>query len=169
MIIIQPSGGLCNRMRVINSGWKLARERKEKLQILWNCNAELNCPFESLFQPVTEFKITSIHSVADPRKLFHQKTAKNYLTNETILAHRNSDGCLDPDYVASLTVKTYIFTRNGFIPPKTITSSFLPSGFRNGSTTSLPASVLPASACTSAAQTTSLPSAKAPRMPLSIP
>ena len=91
MIIIQPSGGLCNRMRVINSGWKLARERKEKLQILWNCNAELNCPFESLFQPVTEFKITSIHSVADPRKLFHQKTAKNYLTNETILAHRNSD------------------------------------------------------------------------------
>ena len=47
MIIIQPSGGLCNRMRVINSGWKLARERKEKLQILWNCNAELNCPFDS--------------------------------------------------------------------------------------------------------------------------
>lgn len=32
---------------------------------------------------------------------------------------------------------------NGFIPPKTITSSFPPSGFRNGSTTSLPASVLP--------------------------
>ena len=73
MIIIQPSGGLCNRMRVINSGWKLARERKEKLQILWNCNAELNCPFESLFQPVTEFKITSIHSVADPRKLSDQR------------------------------------------------------------------------------------------------
>ena len=116
MIIIQPSGGLCNRMRVINSGWKLARERKEKLQILWNCNAELNCPFESLFQPVTEFKITSIHSVADPRKLFHQKTAKNYLTNETILAHRNSDGCLDPDYVASLTGKTYIFTWEWFYP-----------------------------------------------------
>ena len=43
MIIIQPSGGLCNRMRVINSGWKLARERHDQLKVLWNCNAELNC------------------------------------------------------------------------------------------------------------------------------
>lgn len=116
MIIIQPSGGLCNRMRVINSGWRLAREKKEPLQILWNCNAELNCPFESLFQPVTEFKIRNIHSVADPRKLFHQKTAKHYLTNEDILAHRNSDGCLDADYAASLTGKTYIFTWEWFYP-----------------------------------------------------
>ena len=102
MIIIQPSGGLCNRMRVINSGWKLARERHDQLKVLWNCNAELNCPFESLFQPVKEFKITSIHSVADPRKLFHQKTARHYLTNDEILAHRNADGILDPAYVATL-------------------------------------------------------------------
>lgn len=116
MIIIQPSGGLCNRMRVINSGWRLARERQEKLLVLWNCNAELNCPFESLFRPVSEFKITSIHSVADPRKLFHQKTARNYLTNEEILAHRNPDGCLDPDYVHALSGKTYIFTWEWFYP-----------------------------------------------------
>lgn len=116
MIIIQPSGGLCNRMRVINSGWRLARERQEKLQIIWNCNAELNCPFESLFQPVTEFKITSIHSVADPRKLFYQKTARSYLTNEEILAHRNPDGRLDADYVKALKSNIYIFTWEWFYP-----------------------------------------------------
>ena len=116
MIIIQPSGGLCNRMRVINSGWKLARERHDQLKVLWNCNAELNCPFESLFQPVKEFKITSIHSVADPRKLLHQKTARHYLTNDEILAHRNADGILDPAYVATLTGKTYIFTWEWFYP-----------------------------------------------------
>lgn len=103
-------------MRVINSGWKLARERGEKLSVIWNCNAELNCPFESLFRPVSEFKITSIHSVADPRKLFHQKTARNYLTNDEILAHRNPDGQLDPDYVRSLNGKTYIFTWEWFYP-----------------------------------------------------
>lgn len=103
-------------MRVINSGWRLARERQEKLQIIWNCNAELNCPFESLFQPVTEFKITSIHSVADPRKLFYQKTARSYLTNEEILAHRNPDGCLDKDYVANLKSNVYIFTWEWFYP-----------------------------------------------------
>ena len=86
MIIIQPSGGLCNRMRVINSGWQLAQERKERLLVLWNCNSELNCPFEDLFQPVKEFRITDIRSVASPRKLFYQKTARTYLTNEEILA-----------------------------------------------------------------------------------
>lgn len=116
MIIIQPSGGLCNRMRVINSGWRLARERNEKLLILWNCNAELNCPFESLFCPVEEFKITSIRSVADLRKLFYQKTAKNYLTNDEILAHRDPDGRLNPDYVKSLKGNTYIFTWEWFYP-----------------------------------------------------
>lgn len=116
MIIIQPSGGLCNRMRVINSGWRLARERQEKLLILWNCNAELNCPFESLFRPVNEFQITSIRSVADPRKLFYQKTSRNYLTNDEILAHRNPDGCLDADYVKNLKGNTYIFTWEWFYP-----------------------------------------------------
>ena len=31
MLIIQPIGGLCNRMRAINSAYMLAKERKEKL------------------------------------------------------------------------------------------------------------------------------------------
>lgn len=116
MIIIQPSGGLCNRMRVINSGWKLARERQEKLLILWNCNPELNCPFDALFQPVTEFQIKSIHSVADPRKLFYQKTARSYLTNEKLIAHRGPDGCLDPNYASSLASNIYMFTWEWFYP-----------------------------------------------------
>ena len=116
MIIIQPSGGLCNRMRVINSGWRLARERQEKLLVLWNCNPELNCPFDALFQPVTEFKITSIHSVADPRKLFRQKTARSYLTNEDLIAHRDPDGCLNRDYAVGLKSNLYIFTWEWFYP-----------------------------------------------------
>ncbi|MBS6396762.1 MAG: hypothetical protein KH452_06380 [Clostridiales bacterium] len=103
-------------MRVINSGWRLARERKEKLLVLWNCNTELNCPFESLFRPVTEFRITSIRSVADPRKLFYQKTARSYLTNEEILAHRDQSGCLEEDYVSSLKSNCYIFTWEQFYP-----------------------------------------------------
>ncbi|MDO4262320.1 MAG: hypothetical protein Q4C82_09590 [Eubacteriales bacterium] len=103
-------------MRVINSGWRLAKERGDRLLVLWNCNRELNCPFESLFRPVTEFQITSIRSVADPRKLFHQKTARHYLTNDEILAHRGADGCLDADYVRTLDGKTYIFTWEWFYP-----------------------------------------------------
>ncbi len=116
MIIIQPSGGLCNRMRVINSGWKLAQKRKEKLLVLWNCNQELNCPFDALFRPVSEFKITNIRSVADPRKLFYQKTARSYLTNEELLAHRCPNGSLDETYVRNLKKNIYIFTWEWFYP-----------------------------------------------------
>lgn len=116
MIIIQPSGGLCNRMRVINSSWRLARERQEKLLVLWNCNAELNCPFEDLFRPVPEFRITSIHSVADPRKLFYQKTARTYLTNEELLANRTDKGSLDNNFVKGLKGNIYIFTWEWFYP-----------------------------------------------------
>ncbi len=118
MIIIQPSGGLCNRMRVINSGLRLAEERQDKLLVLWNCNAELNCPFDALFQPVTECTITNIHSVADLRKLFFQKTARTYLTNEDLLAHRTPAGALDRDYVKSLRKNIYIFTWEWFYPSK---------------------------------------------------
>lgn len=103
-------------MRVINSGWRLARERQEKLLVLWNCNPELNCPFDLLFRPVKEFKIVNIHSVADPRKLFYQKTARSYLTNEELLAHRNQDNCLDRDYAAGLKSNIYIFTWEWFYP-----------------------------------------------------
>lgn len=116
MIIIQPSGGLCNRMRVINSGWRLARERQEKLLVLWNCNPELNCPFDALFCAVKEFPVTNIHSVADPRKLFYQKTARSYLTNEDLLAHRGPDGVLNQDYAAGLKSNLYIFTWEWFYP-----------------------------------------------------
>ncbi len=118
MIIIQPSGGLCNRMRVINSGWQLAQERGERLKILWNCNAELNCPFEALFQPVKEFPIISIHTVADPRKLFYQKTARTYLTNEELLAHRGPDGALETAFVQGLKSNIYVFTWEWFYPSR---------------------------------------------------
>lgn len=116
MLIIQPSGGLCNRIRVINSAHRLSLERQEKLLILWNCNPELNCPFHSLFQPVSEFKITNIHSVADPRKIFYQKTARNYLTNDDILENRLPDGTLSPSFAHSLKGNTYIFTWESFYP-----------------------------------------------------
>jgi len=103
-------------MRVINSGWTLARERQERLLVLWNCNSELNCPFDALFRPVSEFRIVNIRSVADPRKLFYQKTARSYLTNEDLLSHRTSDGKLEKQYAKNLKGNIYIFTWEWFYP-----------------------------------------------------
>jgi len=115
MLIIQPSGGLCNRMRVINSAWELAKRRKEKLIVLWYLCPELNCPFEALFQPTEEIRVINIRSLKDPRKLFYQLTARQRFGNEDILKHK-TDGVLHEDFYKSLKNPVYIFTWEHFYP-----------------------------------------------------
>lgn len=117
MLIIQPSGGLCNRMRVINSAWELAKRRKEKLIVLWYLCPELNCAFEDLFLPIREpgIKIINIKSLKDPRKLFYQLTAAQRFGNDDILNHK-TDGVLHQDFYDSLKKRVYLFTWEHFYP-----------------------------------------------------
>jgi len=49
MIIIKPVGGLCNRLRVIDSAIALAVNYKIKLHIIWELNQACNCKFSDLF------------------------------------------------------------------------------------------------------------------------
>ncbi|MDH5719775.1 MAG: hypothetical protein OEZ13_04045 [Spirochaetia bacterium] len=49
MITIAPTGGLANRMRVIDSAIELNKKLNSKLIIKWHLNKELNCRFENLF------------------------------------------------------------------------------------------------------------------------
>ena len=48
MIYIEPLGGLCNRMRAVNSALCLAELTKQKMVIVWRENEELNCPYTAL-------------------------------------------------------------------------------------------------------------------------
>ena len=115
MLIIQPSGGLCNRMRVINSACRLAKRRGEKLIVLWYLCGELNCPFEALFQPVEEIRIINIRSLKDPRKLFFQLWAKQRFGNDDILNNR-TEGVLNETFFRSLKSRVYLFTWEHFYP-----------------------------------------------------
>lgn len=115
MIIIQPSGGLCNRMRVINSSLELAKRKNTKLLVLWYCADELNAPFESLFQPTEEFQVSNFSSLKDLRKLWYQLTARTRINNEDIENH-TTDGTLDQDYFNSIRLPAYIFTWEHFYP-----------------------------------------------------
>ncbi len=49
MIIVQPSGGLCNRMRVLDSAISLAENVNKDLYVIWNQNKDCNCKFRDLF------------------------------------------------------------------------------------------------------------------------
>lgn len=51
-IIVQPMGGLCNRMRTIASAVKLAKKLNCKMKVLWVKDKALNAPFKSLFEPI---------------------------------------------------------------------------------------------------------------------
>lgn len=117
MIIIQPSGGLCNRMRVINSAYILAQKKNCRLLVLWKMCDELNCPFEELFLPPSEFKIINFKSNFNIKKLFYQYTAKQRFQNEAIEKNK-TDGVLHNDFFDRLSSSSYIFTWEHFYPAK---------------------------------------------------
>jgi len=126
MVIIQPSGGLCNRMRVINSSLELAKRKGARLLVLWYCADELNAPFESLFEPVKEFKVINFTSLKDLRKLWYQITTRTKVNNTDIENH-TTNGILDQDFFDSLKLPAYIFTWEHFYPADEYFKLFKPT------------------------------------------
>ncbi|MBG6062957.1 hypothetical protein IWX83_002764 [Flavobacterium sp. CG_9.1] len=59
MVVLEPLGGLANRMRVIASGLWLSNESNKKTGIIWALNSDLNCKFEDLFDPIKNMTIES--------------------------------------------------------------------------------------------------------------
>lgn len=49
MIVFEPRGGLCNRMRALGSAIALSKNINKPLQVIWRRNHHLNCNFEALF------------------------------------------------------------------------------------------------------------------------
>ncbi len=118
MLILQPIGGLCNRMRAINSARILSSMRDEKLTVIWFNNAELGADFTDVFKPVDSFKVINISSKFSPAKMWYQLSAKLFgstVGNEDIRSNRSA-GMLDESYVSSLKKLVYIATEEHFYP-----------------------------------------------------
>jgi hypothetical protein len=49
MIIVEPSHGLCNRLRVIRSAINLAEKYSQKLLVLWRVDSELHSRWKNCF------------------------------------------------------------------------------------------------------------------------
>ncbi|WP_157259985.1 hypothetical protein [Chamaesiphon minutus] len=77
IIYVKPIGGLCNRLRVIDSALTLARQNHSYLHVIWHLNAELNCRFEDLFELPT-----SIDKIEQPQTsdLLNRAVEKLYRT-----------------------------------------------------------------------------------------
>ena len=78
MIVVVPKGGLCNRMRVVDSCISLQNQRTGKpvIKMLWEKDHLLNCSFEDLFQP-----IKYIESVLSHPYINHYK---HYVNNNSL-------------------------------------------------------------------------------------
>jgi hypothetical protein len=76
-LCIKPIGGLCNRMRVIDSAIALARKTNSNVHIMWQMNADLNCRFEELWDISPNIsKITQV----DTSDLINRAIEKIYRT-----------------------------------------------------------------------------------------
>ena len=114
MIIIQPIGGLCNRMRAIGSAMILAEKRREKVLVYWKVAPELGCPFEELFEKPEAFSLVNYKSDYYLPKMFRQLTSRR-LSNEEIRSVRTAEGLPD-DFVKNLPERLYIATEEHFFP-----------------------------------------------------
>ena len=60
VITLIPTSGLGNRLRIMATAMKLAREGNKKLRVYWNTNSELNAPFDKLFEYPFHFSVKPV-------------------------------------------------------------------------------------------------------------
>jgi len=65
-LIINPIGGLGNRMRAISSGVSLCQDLQIDYEIVWPLNNELNCPFDYLFEQSEKIpQVSNVTNIID--------------------------------------------------------------------------------------------------------
>ncbi|MFM7448527.1 MAG: hypothetical protein ACKO24_08010 [Leptolyngbyaceae cyanobacterium] len=74
VLVIQPLGGLCNRMRVLDAAIAFAIQNNQRLLIIWSLNKDLNCGFKDLFLPINEKTI--VFEIDDSIKYFANQLIK---------------------------------------------------------------------------------------------
>lgn len=131
MIIVQPIGGLCNRLRSIDSAVELAEKTGKRVHVIWVCNSEINCKFSDLFDipeqinTLTEIKIglrilrVSLEQLADIYFSNFNNCDLKYLADLS-----ENTGLFDRISAAD---KVYIRTSQPFYPPAAPFKRFVPS------------------------------------------
>lgn len=106
MIIVEPWGGLCNRVRVMKSAINLAKKIGQPVKVYWSVDSDLNSEFEQLFESCDLVELTNIHSSYDPRMIIGKKFSKMYIS-QTVLDQFNVG---NPDKMENEKFEKYILT-----------------------------------------------------------
>ncbi len=81
VIYVEPRAGLCNRMRVIASAFKLAEKYGAQLVVMWRLTKGLNCSFSNLFCLDERIKIIESRHKIDFRFMWKAMKADICLLN----------------------------------------------------------------------------------------
>ena len=135
ILTIAPIGGLANRMRAILSAWTLATELKLQLHVVWLRNAELNCPYNKLFNPLPSgiylHETTGIdkwiYHVPRKKNLYIPTVFQHYKFRETFFDKQLQNLLDTPEFIRDKVKKGNVFIASGlgFYPTDdTLFSSF---------------------------------------------
>ena len=131
MIVIQPRGGLCNRMRAVDSAIALSEKLGKKLNVIWLLNYECNCKFQDLFivpKSVNRF----IHfKSTKPLGLFYKalQLYYSYFRNYNSLDQKGTEAFIDKEKALEEFTKykkVFISTFSRFYPSLSPFRSFVP-------------------------------------------
>lgn len=92
MIYVEPCGGLCNRMRAINSAFYISKKYNLEMTIIWNMNSDLFCEFDRLFIFPKNIKVVTIKNnfpMKLARIIRYQLTMQKF-DDKRIEANRNN-------------------------------------------------------------------------------
>jgi hypothetical protein len=144
MIILKPLGGLCNRLRAIDSAINLSQTLSKKLVVIWIINPALNCPLSELLLPSKQFTLLEtkldISNIRDWRYFFLVDRNRRFgFINSMAHSLRRIlfDKVIELEELDDLLSKGYDFTRlrsfrkiyictyNHFYRPKELFSHFV--------------------------------------------
>ena len=81
-VVLIPIGGLCNRMRVINSAYKTFGDSR-KITVVWIKNSELCAKANDFFELPSDIKVINFNLFSFPQKLIWKVVRK------VIIGHPN--------------------------------------------------------------------------------
>ncbi len=90
-ILINPIGGLANRMRAMASGIALCRDLSIIPEIIWPINSELNCKYEKLFNIIPDaYKLKNVSGMCD-LFFYDEPRKKNIYLSKIFRKRKNID------------------------------------------------------------------------------
>ena len=126
MIWIEPIGGLCNRMRAINSAYHLALDLGQELTVIWTARAELNCSFGKLFKKLSQVQlIENVGKTARRYKL--RRYFSDLYLNEEAVGRLNGNDPMIPISFFREKKRIYIHTGYQFYRTENYPKLFVPT------------------------------------------